>query len=234
MNYLAHIYLSGNSLEVQLGGLLGDFLKGPLPIDWLDSDSSAALVAAQTAALQAFALPQKPSSILLDSTGRPWPRELLAGVYLHRSIDAYIDRQPLFKACVERLGAEHRRIAGIALDVFFDHLLASHWDDYHRRPLAHFCDDFYQHCSAPPGRLPARAEQLMRRAQQHKLLESYADLEVIEVVLARIDQRMRRPTSLTQVMPVLRRERGFLQECFTELMPNLAAFAAQQRQRLAI
>jgi acyl carrier protein phosphodiesterase len=30
VNYLAHIYLSGSTPEVQVGGLLGDFVKGPL------------------------------------------------------------------------------------------------------------------------------------------------------------------------------------------------------------
>lgn len=30
MNYLAHIYLSGNHPEIMVGGLLGDFVKGPL------------------------------------------------------------------------------------------------------------------------------------------------------------------------------------------------------------
>lgn len=30
MNYLAHIYLSGENPDIQVGGLLGDFIKGPL------------------------------------------------------------------------------------------------------------------------------------------------------------------------------------------------------------
>lgn len=30
MNYLAHIYLSGDNPNIQVGGLLGDFVKGPL------------------------------------------------------------------------------------------------------------------------------------------------------------------------------------------------------------
>ena len=30
MNYLAHILLSGDNLDAQVGGLLGDFVKGPL------------------------------------------------------------------------------------------------------------------------------------------------------------------------------------------------------------
>ncbi|MFC4158595.1 acyl carrier protein phosphodiesterase [Chitinimonas lacunae] len=31
MNYLAHLLLSGSDPQVQVGGLLGDFLKGPVP-----------------------------------------------------------------------------------------------------------------------------------------------------------------------------------------------------------
>lgn len=31
MNYLVHLYLSGPEPEIQLGGLMGDFVKGPIP-----------------------------------------------------------------------------------------------------------------------------------------------------------------------------------------------------------
>lgn len=34
MNYLVHLYLSGTDPEVQLGGLMGDFVKGPIPSDY--------------------------------------------------------------------------------------------------------------------------------------------------------------------------------------------------------
>lgn len=33
MNYLVHLYLSGSDPELQLGGLMGDFVKGPIPAD---------------------------------------------------------------------------------------------------------------------------------------------------------------------------------------------------------
>ncbi len=36
MNYLAHLLLSGNDLDRQVGGLLGDFVKGPLQGDYPD------------------------------------------------------------------------------------------------------------------------------------------------------------------------------------------------------
>ena len=36
MNYLVHLYLSGSDPEIQLGGLKGDFIKGPLPSSYPD------------------------------------------------------------------------------------------------------------------------------------------------------------------------------------------------------
>lgn len=34
MNYLAHAYLAGDDESYRLGGILGDFVKGPLTADW--------------------------------------------------------------------------------------------------------------------------------------------------------------------------------------------------------
>ncbi|NOR50031.1 MAG: DUF479 domain-containing protein [Desulfuromonadales bacterium] len=34
MNYLVHLFLSGPDPEHQLGGLMGDFVKGPIPADY--------------------------------------------------------------------------------------------------------------------------------------------------------------------------------------------------------
>lgn len=34
MNYLVHLYLSGSDPEIQLGGLMGDFVKGRIPADY--------------------------------------------------------------------------------------------------------------------------------------------------------------------------------------------------------
>ena len=34
MNYLAHIFLAGDTAESIIGNLAGDFVKGPLPGPW--------------------------------------------------------------------------------------------------------------------------------------------------------------------------------------------------------
>jgi acyl carrier protein phosphodiesterase len=225
MNYLAHIALSGEQFDAQLGGLLGDFLKGRLQPEWLALGANDLLLGAHA---------QGHSSLLVDATDQLWSREVLAGVYLHRSIDAYVDQLPEFKACVERLGVGHRRIAGIALDVFFDHLLASYWAEHDPRSLPDFCGEFYQCCEDQQQRLPENARVLIGRAKSNNLFERYADLDLLEQVLERIAQRLSRRTTLFEVMPVLRRERSFLAEHFHLIMPQLQQFSAQQRQQLSI
>jgi acyl carrier protein phosphodiesterase len=34
LNYLVHLYLAGDDPELQLGGMMGDFVKGPIPADY--------------------------------------------------------------------------------------------------------------------------------------------------------------------------------------------------------
>jgi acyl carrier protein phosphodiesterase len=34
LNYLVHLYLAGDDAELQLGGLMGDFVKGAIPADY--------------------------------------------------------------------------------------------------------------------------------------------------------------------------------------------------------
>lgn len=89
MNFLAHTVLAGIDEADRIGGLLGDFIKGPLP---------AGL-----------------------------PPALASGVALHRAIDGYADRHPAFLASRARISSRRRRVAGVLVDLFYDHLLARDW-----------------------------------------------------------------------------------------------------------
>ncbi|NIB42797.1 DUF479 domain-containing protein [Pseudomaricurvus alkylphenolicus] len=206
MNYLAHILLSGPDPQWQLGGYLGDFVKGPL------------------------------NSNRLDRTGQPWSARELAGIALHRRIDAWIDEQPLFMACVACLGPKYRRVGGIAMDVMFDHLLARHWDQYVHQALSEpqslqsFSRNFYALCLDQRDRLPERAELFISRAAEHDLFRGYARPELVMGVLERIEQRLRFGTNLVQAGEVMMTEYDNIERLFFELMPVLLAFAAEQRR----
>lgn len=173
MNYLAHVLLSGQDPSWQLGGFLGDFIKGPLP-DLLQFEPNQAV-----------------SDHLLDAQGLPWTIPILHGVKLHRRVDVFTDADTDYRRCLMHLGPQCRRFGGIALDVFVDHLLSRHWDRFHPQSLDVFSDHFYRLCEKHHKSLPDNAARFMQSAAQHHLFAGYGRWEVFEQVLIRIDQRIR-------------------------------------------
>jgi len=196
MNYLAHLLLSGPDRDVQVGGLLGDFVKGPLRNDF-------------------------PASIEL-------------GIELHRRLDTYTDRHEAFVAATACLPPPWRRYRGIVLDIYFDHLLARHWQNFHPQPLEDFCAGFYRHLKRHRPLLPPRALHFSRVAPRVGWLESYRSEHRLPLMLDNVGKRLRRPVALGDAVPLLVDNREFLNERFHILMADLLAFAAQYRQNASL
>lgn len=201
MNYLAHVLLSGSEPDWQLGGYLGDFIKGPL------------------------------HGALLDQQGEPWSDSVLGGVLLHRKLDVHIDRQPGYMQCVELLGPEYRRVGGIVMDVIFDHLLVHHWERFGSGDLLHFSQSFYQYCQRYDQRLPQRAQNFVSAAARHDLFVGYGDSKIITAVLQRIAGRMRYQTNLELAGQVALHNLQPIESLFLQLMPELIEFAAAFRRQ---
>lgn len=66
------------------------------------------------------------------------------GIRLHRLVDAYTDSHPVIQHAKQCFSADTRRFAPIALDMFWDHCLASQWDHYHDLSLSRFVRQAHQ------------------------------------------------------------------------------------------
>ncbi|MCO1332883.1 ACP phosphodiesterase [Microbulbifer sp. OS29] len=157
MNYLAHLLLSGPDPRWRLGGLLGDFVKGPLDDNW--------------------------------------PMDIARGIRLHRRIDASTDAHPAYRDALTQLDPSWRRYAGIALDIWFDHLLALNWQQWHSEDLDDFCNGCWRDFHSDSRYIPPRAKVFIERAEQIRLLQSYREEQVIAFTLKRVGQRLRRPVA---------------------------------------
>lgn len=118
------------------------------------------------------------------------PAALERGVRLHRRIDAMTDADDDLRVLRSRFRGRERRLAGIVLDVFFDHLLTRHWERYAPTPLEEFADDV---CAVLEHRrewLPSAALQQARRFVEHRLLLRYGDPAVIDGTLEHIGARL--------------------------------------------
>lgn len=72
-----------------------------------------------------------------------FPLEIQNGLILHRQIDDFIDHFPLVNKMQHELYEELPKISSIAIDLFFDHLLAKNWKDYHTKEINPFLKEFY-------------------------------------------------------------------------------------------
>ncbi|MBF7730420.1 acyl carrier protein phosphodiesterase [Pseudomonas sp. N040] len=158
-----------------------------------------------------------------------WPADIEAAIRLHRQIDAYTDSHPLLAASRARFPQARRRYAGILLDLFFDHCLACHWQDYADEPLAHFSRRVYRVLLDEP-QLPGHLALIAPRMAAQDWLGSYREFATLEQVLAGMQRRLSRPAGLDGALVELEQLYEPLLADFREFYPQLQEFAARQRQ----
>ncbi|MCY1279214.1 Acyl carrier protein phosphodiesterase [compost metagenome] len=153
-----------------------------------------------------------------------FPRDIEAAIRLHRRIDAFTDQHPLLAVAKARFPGERRRMAGIVLDVFFDHCLARDWQDYAEEPLPAFTGRVYR-VLAEADELPGRLALIAPRMAAQDWLGSYRDFAVVEQVLGGMARRLSRPELLDGAWDELERLYQPLSEDFRRFYPQLQRFA---------
>lgn len=160
-----------------------------------------------------------------------WPAAIEAGIALHRRIDAFTDSHPLQAQARARFPAQRRRVAGIFLDLFFDHCLARDWQQYSDQPLQRFTSRVYGVLAAE-AQLPGNLQHIAPRMAAQDWLGSYRDFEVLEQVIAGMSRRLSRPGLLDGGLGDLRGLYEPLSDDFSAFYPALMRFAREQRAQL--
>jgi len=71
-----------------------------------------------------------------------YPLLIQNGIRLHRKIDDYIDHHPVIIKLTHHLYKEMPKVAAIAVDLYFDYLLAKNWEEYHTSNYMTFIEIF--------------------------------------------------------------------------------------------
>jgi acyl carrier protein phosphodiesterase len=154
-------------------------------------------------------------------------------ILIHRKVDAFTDSHPTVLSAKALFGSETRRFAGIALDVFYDHVLAKDWAQYSDEPIEPFIENFYRVLIQRRRGLPPRAEIATGYMTSQDWLGSYRDFEGVRVALARMSGRLsRNGERLAASTRDLAQHYAALSEGFHQFFPQLQDFAANERVRL--
>lgn len=158
------------------------------------------------------------------------PPALASGVALHRAIDSYADRHPAFVASRSRISASRRRVAGVLVDLFYDHLLARDWAEYGVGSLDDYSAGLYAALQRYRGVLPDPANAVANRMQAHDWLGSYRDVAAVgRAIDLMAVHRLRRPNPLAGgIAEFLADADGFAAD-FRSFLPDAQAFAESWR-----
>ncbi len=164
--------------------------------------------------------------------GRPdalTPTDFRRGVVLHRQLDGFTDAHPVVARSKHRFPPELRRLSGVLTDVFYDHFWAQNLRiEIHRDSLLPFA-----------AGLPTELVALPERMISSRWFGSYATVEGIGAVLARMDQRRmdqrrKRPLGLSGAEAVLETHYAEFARDAAEFFPDAVAFTREALLRLQL
>lgn len=157
------------------------------------------------------------------------PPAIIDGIRLHRSIDSYTDAHPLVIQSRQRL-QNRRRVAGIIVDIIYDHFLARHWQAFAVEALDSFCQDRYERLLVHLPSYPPRLQAIVPHMAERDWLGSYAELDNVALALERIGRRLSQPDMLSGVHSDLQRHYSGLEQDFMDFFPELTEqFARHDR-----
>jgi len=156
----------------------------------------------------------------------------VAGVRLHRAIDTFTDAHPEVAAVRDLLHPRCHKYAGAAVDIFFDHFLALHFQELTSEPLVEFVPDFYQTLQDNIARLPPLAARMADYMIRQDWLTNYQFIEGIDRSLKGVSRRTAYPSGLDTAIEDLELYYDEISKHFTSFWPQLVSHCQQTRLTL--
>jgi len=152
---------------------------------------------------------------------------LRTGIQMHRTIDAFSDRHPAVHRSKRIFPAEYRRLSGVIVDVFYDHVLARRWTEHHPRPLDEYAQDVYLTLTSNLHRLPAPVHPLIMSMSRGDWLRGYASQGGIERTLRGLARRRPVAAQIATAGHLLADHFDRFSADFDEFLPELRARCAE-------
>ncbi len=157
------------------------------------------------------------------------PAPVRAGLLNHREVDRFTDSHPLVREMKQCFSRKRRRFAGIALDIYFDHLLIEHWQKFEQGALDEVITGFYQRMEAGQSMMPGENMRRVTRCMiEYDWFGSYRDVDAIAESLDRVAGRVRFANDFDNAIEELQRNHDLICDGFLEFYPQLRRHVAEQ------
>lgn len=150
------------------------------------------------------------------------PPEIVQGVKMHRFIDEFTDHHPIVNHSKQRLRKRYGKYSGVIVDIFYDHFLASLWNEYSTLSLFEFSNHIYCILKNSTHLMPEICSQLILPTMiKQNWLCAYADIKGIERSLYGLSQRARFNSQMEHAVEELKSDYLLYLTDFKIFLPEL-------------
>ena len=146
------------------------------------------------------------------------------GITLHRSIDSFMDQHPINKHLLRGLHADLPKVSGLAIDLFYDHLLSKNWKDFSDIPLNLFIQNFENYSINQVDYPNESFHHVLMRMKKGQWLQNYASLDGLDEACKGVSQRITFPNVLFAAKDVFIAHEQQITTAFYEFMKEAISF----------
>jgi acyl carrier protein phosphodiesterase len=152
---------------------------------------------------------------------RNYAPKIQEGIRLHRQIDSYTDRHTIVRQSIQRLQPDFGRYAGVIVDIFYDHFLATHFSHFSSTDLVDFAENAYLILEKHFAILPPKVQEFLPYMRTQNWLVRYGDLEGIRRSLIGVSQRAKFADNLDSAIANLQKDYEAFAQDFRDFFPEL-------------
>jgi acyl carrier protein phosphodiesterase len=162
-----------------------------------------------------------------------FPEQVKKGILIHRDIDSFTDMHQITRISKQRIASRYHKYAGIITDIFYDHFLASMWDNYSNLSLPEFVKRTYDLLKRNYKFLPDAIKRWFPTFLENNWMMAYTTVDGIELVLERMSANTSLPDHSAFAVDVLRDQYALFMDDFLRFFPLIIQFL-EQKYRIEI
>ena len=149
-----------------------------------------------------------------------FPIAVQQGIRLHREIDDFMDRHKRVVETVHVLQPELPKIAGIAMDLYFDHILSKRWAEYHKKDYMEYLSDFYSKADTSESYFGLSFQLFIKKLVRYNWMSYYPSLDGLDKACKGVSARISFPNALVNGKDVFLKHQTEIERTFTIYMED--------------
>jgi acyl carrier protein phosphodiesterase len=159
--------------------------------------------------------------VIKGSKWKAYPESIQKGILLHRFIDDYTDNHEFTKQAKDRIRSHFSITSSIVVDMYFDHFLSLHWQQYHHQTLEDFSLEIFDKLGHFESDMPSYTGILYQKMRDQGWLLSYKTIDGISFALDRMGKRVKFKNNWNVAKSVLQDNYNMLESDFHQFFPEI-------------